>query len=179
LPRTDGGTLTERDVRIPIVGALLLHELTWQRDVAHPSVHSNQAMSGSPGSGPITITFLTNSQWIVSQWTGMDESGVNRAGAIVQAASNRARRREHPDGYARAAGWRPQCRLRNCRGERQRTGPDARRRLHGNRRAVVRGVPAAVLETEWATDDNTVDATWTGSLNGGILGVELRTGGAP
>jgi Invasin, domain 3/Bacterial Ig-like domain (group 1)/Calcineurin-like phosphoesterase len=46
-----------------------------------------RAMSASPGSGPITITAsvtVSNCQWIVSQWGGVDGSGSNGSGAIVQ-----------------------------------------------------------------------------------------------
>lgn len=52
-----------------------------------------RAMSASPGSGPITITSsvtLSDCQWIVSQWSGVDGSGTNGSGAIVQTASNAA-----------------------------------------------------------------------------------------
>jgi protocatechuate 3,4-dioxygenase beta subunit len=52
-----------------------------------------RAMSASPGSGPITITSsatLSNCQWIVSQWSGVDGSGTNGSGAIAQTASNAA-----------------------------------------------------------------------------------------
>ncbi|MGE5744365.1 MAG: invasin domain 3-containing protein [Gemmatimonadota bacterium] len=49
-----------------------------------------RAMSASPGSGPITITSsvtVSNCQWIVSQWNGVDQSGTNGSGAIAQTAS--------------------------------------------------------------------------------------------
>ena len=52
-----------------------------------------RAMSPSPGSGPLTITFpstQSNAQWIISQWDGVDLSGVNGSGAIVQTGSARA-----------------------------------------------------------------------------------------
>jgi hypothetical protein len=52
-----------------------------------------RAMSVSPGSGPITISFensVSNAQWIVSQWQGVDLTGENGSGAIVQTGSARA-----------------------------------------------------------------------------------------
>jgi hypothetical protein len=52
-----------------------------------------RAMSALPGSGPITITSsvtLSDCQWIVSQWSGVDAGGTNGSGAIVQTASNAA-----------------------------------------------------------------------------------------
>ncbi|HEY7685185.1 MAG TPA: invasin domain 3-containing protein, partial [Gemmatimonadales bacterium] len=51
-----------------------------------------RAMSASPGSGPLTITFVgsvSNVDWIVSQWTGVDQSGTNGSGAIGQIGSAR------------------------------------------------------------------------------------------
>ncbi|HEY6223517.1 MAG TPA: invasin domain 3-containing protein, partial [Gemmatimonadales bacterium] len=52
-----------------------------------------RAMSSTPGSGPITITSsatLSNCQWIVSQWSGVETGGTNGSGAIVQTGSNAA-----------------------------------------------------------------------------------------
>ena len=49
-----------------------------------------RAMSAAPGSGPITIktsVTVSNCQWIVSQWGGVDQSGTNGSGAIVQTTS--------------------------------------------------------------------------------------------
>jgi hypothetical protein len=51
-----------------------------------------RAMSPSPGSGPLTIKFIgsvSNVDWIVSQWTGVDQSGTNGSGAIGQIGSAR------------------------------------------------------------------------------------------
>ncbi|MGH7528138.1 MAG: Ig-like domain-containing protein [Gemmatimonadales bacterium] len=141
-----------------------------------------RATSASPGSGPITITFpniVSNSQWIVSQWSGVDLSGVNGAGAIVQAASNRADQVSGLTAALAAFG-------------------DANNVAYGvvglnaTGLAVTPGTgfteiaeqssgesPRSVLEAEWATNDNTIDATWTGLLNAAVLGIELRAGGAP
>jgi Invasin, domain 3 len=52
-----------------------------------------RAMSAAPGSGPITISFPTtesNAAWVVSQWSGVDQTGTNGSGAIVQTVTNRA-----------------------------------------------------------------------------------------
>ncbi|HEY6059673.1 MAG TPA: Ig-like domain-containing protein, partial [Gemmatimonadales bacterium] len=49
-----------------------------------------RGMSASPGSGPITITFsgsISNAEWSVSQWTGVDQSGTNGSGALGQIGS--------------------------------------------------------------------------------------------
>ena len=63
-------------------------------DVATPHKRLSifRAMSPSPGSGPLRITFATsqaNCQWIVSQWQGVETSGTNGSGAIVQSGSAR------------------------------------------------------------------------------------------
>jgi hypothetical protein len=39
--------------------------------------------------------------------------------------------------------------------------------------------PKAVLEAERATGDDTVNASWAGSLNGAILGIELKAAPGP
>jgi hypothetical protein len=135
-----------------------------------------RALSAAPGSGPITITFtanVSNCQWIVSQWDGVETSGVNGAGAIVQTGSNRA---NAVNGLTVTLG------------------------AFGNANNVAYGafgvnknVPAIApgagftkideqpsgentpgdLLTEWAVNRSTINATWT-NLRGGALGVEIK-----
>ena len=136
-----------------------------------------RAMSGAPGSGPLTITFVgnqSNCQWIVSQWDGVDVSGVNGAGAVVQTGSTSG------DGV---------------------TGLAVPLGAFGSANSVAYGAfgvnrnlavitPGAGfteiaeqpsgeatpgdLEVEWTTNDDTIDATWPLALNGGALAVEIR-----
>jgi uncharacterized repeat protein (TIGR01451 family) len=136
-----------------------------------------RAMSASPGSGPLTITFsatVSNSQWIVSQWGGVDLSGVNGAGAIVQSGSTSG---DAVTGLTTTLG------------------------AFGNANNVAYGVfgvdrnvatvtpgagfteiaeqpsgetAAADLQAEWKTNDPTIDATWPLNLNAGALGVEIK-----
>jgi uncharacterized protein YjdB len=80
-PTLSGGGMASWDVVATVVynGATPLDRLTIYR-----------AVSAAPGSGPITImssVTLSNCQWIVSQWTGVDLSGTNGSGAIAQTAS--------------------------------------------------------------------------------------------
>jgi hypothetical protein len=135
-----------------------------------------RALSAAPGSGPITITFasgVSNVQWIVSQWDGVDTSGVNGAGAIVQTGSSRA---NAVNGLAVTLG------------------------AFGNASNVAYGVfgvnknvPAVTpgagftkideqasgentpgdLFAEWMTNNNAITATWI-NLRGGALGVEIK-----
>jgi uncharacterized protein YjiK len=135
-----------------------------------------RAMSASPGSGPITITFSkaqSNAQWIVSQWQGVDISGVNGAGAIVQTGSTRA---DVVSGLTLTLA------------------------PFGNENNVAYGVfgvrssvpavtpgagfteiaehasaesPPSALQAQWRSNDNTIDATWV-NLRGAVLGVEIK-----
>ena len=57
---------------------------------AHKRLTIYRALSATPGTGPLTITWsasVSNCQWIVSEWDGVDPSGSNGAGAIVQTGS--------------------------------------------------------------------------------------------
>jgi len=81
VPTLSGGGMVTWDVvrTVTLGSGSLLGRLTIFR-----------AMSAQPGNGPLTITSsmtLSNMQWIVSQWDGVDVSGLNGAGAVVQAGS--------------------------------------------------------------------------------------------
>ena len=140
-----------------------------------------RAMSASPGSGPITITFggnVSNCQWIVSQWDGVETGGVNGAGAIVQTGSNRA---DEVNGLAVTLG----------------TFGNANNVAYGVF-GVNKNVPAITpgagftkideqpsgentpgdLLAEWMANNNVITATWT-NLRGGALGVEIRAKTGP
>jgi hypothetical protein len=133
-------------------------------------------MSTAPGSGSITITSsmtLSNCQWIVSQWGGVETGGVNGAGAIGQTGSTLG---EGVSGLtvSLAAFANPS---------------NVAYGVFGVRSNVIAVTPGAGfteiseqasgestpgdLAAEWATGDNTIDATWT-NLNGAALGVEIK-----
>jgi Invasin, domain 3/Calcineurin-like phosphoesterase len=136
-----------------------------------------RALSSAPGSGPITITFpstLSNAQWIVSQWSGVDATGTNGAGAIVQSVSVSGDRVSGLTATLAPLGA-PHHVAYGVVG------------VNGNGLVVSPGAgfteiaeqssgeaARAVLQTEWATGDNTVDASGPGSLNAAILGIELK-----
>ena len=141
-----------------------------------------RAMSPAPGSGPITISFtnsVSNVQWIVSQWSGVETSGVNGSGAIGQTGSN------HTDGsnalaVSLGAFGSPNNVAYGVVG------------VSGSGIAVTPGGgfaeiaeqpsgESSALEAEWATNDNTIDASWASLLKGALLGVEIKAagGGAP
>ncbi len=139
-----------------------------------------RAMSASPGSGPLTITFSkteSHSQWIVSQWDGVDPSGVNGAGAIGQTGSNRGDAVNGltvtltPFGNAGNVAYGVFGVRRNVLAVTPGTGfTEIAEQPSGE------GTPND-LEAEWATNDNTIDASWA-TLNGAALGIEIKAGNA-
>ncbi|HYT70967.1 MAG TPA: galactose oxidase-like domain-containing protein [Gemmatimonadales bacterium] len=146
-------------------------------DRPHKRLTIFRAMSPTPGSGALTIKFTksqSHCEWIVSQWEGVDISGVNGAGAIGQTGSTRA---DAVNGLAVTLG------------------------SFGNAANVAYGVfgvasavgvvtpgagfteiseqpsaesPRSDLEAERATNDNTIDASWATALNAAALGVEIK-----
>ncbi len=144
----------------------------------HKRLTIYRAMSGSPGSGPLTITFSgsqSNCQWIVSQWDGVDVTGVNGAGAIGQTGSNSA---DAGNGLTvtLAALADPNNLAYGVFG------------VNKNALAVTPGggfteiaeqpsseSPQGDLEAEWAPNLNTIAATWA-TLNGGAVGIEIKAG---
>ncbi|HXJ32144.1 MAG TPA: Ig-like domain-containing protein, partial [Gemmatimonadales bacterium] len=80
-PTLTGGGMTSWQVVASVAydGATPLDRLTIFR-----------GMSAAPGSGPITIqtsVTVSNCQWVVSQWSGVNQSGTNGSGAIAQTNS--------------------------------------------------------------------------------------------
>lgn len=140
-----------------------------------------RALSSAPGSGPITITFaanVSNAQWIVSQWENVDGSGANGAGAIAQTVASRA---DAGNGLTVALA----------------AFANANNVAYGvfgvasSSAAVTPGTgfteiaespstesPPSDLQAEWATNDNTVDASWA-NLRGAALGIEIKAGAPP
>ncbi|MGH6693460.1 MAG: Ig-like domain-containing protein, partial [Gammaproteobacteria bacterium] len=137
-------------------------------------------MSSSPGSGPLTITFSkrqSNCQWIVSQWDGVDITGVNGAGAIGQTGSTRGDAVsgltvshgafENPNNVAYG--------VFGVRSSVAAVTPGAGFTELGEQPSAES--PPSDLEAEWAPNLNTIAATWT-ALNAAALGVEIRAGHA-
>ncbi|HZN82827.1 MAG TPA: invasin domain 3-containing protein, partial [Mycobacterium sp.] len=137
-----------------------------------------RAMSASPGSGPLTITFAagqSNAQWIVSQWTGVDASGTNGSGAILQVGSTNGdavtglnvalNPFEHVNNvaYGAFAVTRNVAVIDPGAGFAEISEQTSGETTPGD------------LQTEWRVNDNTVDATW-GSLssNGAAVALEIK-----
>jgi hypothetical protein len=140
-----------------------------------------RAMSAAPGSGPITFKFtnqVSNLEWIVSQWDGVETSGVNGAGAVVQTGSNRA---NSVNGLSIALAP---------------FGSTANVALGAfgvnSQVSIITPAPGFTeideqpanegtrgdLQTQWAVNQPTIGASWP-SLKGGALGVELKARSGP
>ena len=142
----------------------------------HKRLSVFRALSPSPGSGTVKITFAgvqANCQWIVSQWQGVETGGTNGSGAIAQAGSARG---DNVSGLTVALG--------------AFADPnDVAYGVFGVRNSAASITPGAgfteiakpasgetppsALEAERSAGDNTIDARWT-KLNGGALGIEIR-----
>jgi adhesin/invasin len=136
-----------------------------------------RAMSAAPGSGPITITFPTtesNASWIVSQWTGVDQSGTNGSGAIGQTVTNRA------DGVTSIAAT-----LAPLGGS-----SNVAYGVVGTSGTTIGILPVAgfaeiseqkapespnsIIEAMWAANQTAPSASWAGAFAAGILAIEIK-----
>jgi hypothetical protein len=139
-----------------------------------------RAMSAAPGSGPLTITFsnnVSNCQWIVSLWNGVETSGVNGAGAIGQTGSGRG---DAVNGLTvpLAAFGNPNNVAYGVFGVRSQVLAVTASAGFTELSEQPSGETAAGdLQAEWATNRNTIAATWS-TLNGGALAVEIRAAAA-
>ena len=137
-----------------------------------------RAMSASPGSGPITITFsatVSNVDWIVSQWTGVDQSGTNGSGAIGQIGSARG------DAVSAlsvplAAFGNPNNVAYGAVGARL-NAPAVTPGSGFTEIAETTPGENTLLETQWATNLNTIQASLTSAKNAALLGIEISAGG--
>ena len=137
-----------------------------------------RAMSSSPGSGPITISYgssVSNAQWVVSQWAGVETSGTNGSGAIVQTGLARS------DAATSLAV--PLARFTGATDVAYgvvgvaKNGPIVNPASGFAEIAEVSSGENSALEAEWATNQSTVGATWTASTKAALLGVEIKARG--
>jgi hypothetical protein len=137
-----------------------------------------RAMSATPGTGPLTITFaktVSNSQWMVSQWDGVDGSGTNGSGAIGQTGSTAG---DGVGGLTVGLGafTDPGNVAYGVFGVASKMAVVS----PGNGFAEIGEQPSgestpADLEAEWAANVPTVEASWSGE-NGGAIGIEIKSG---
>jgi adhesin/invasin len=171
-PTLTGGGMAAWDVvgSVTLNGATPLDRLTIYR-----------AMSSAPGSGPITITSsvtVSNCQWIVSQWEGVEGSGVNGAGAIVQTGQTAGTAVNGLTTLLAAFG----------------SASNAAYGVFGVASATAVAAPGSGFTTidqqpsgesttgdlfaEWALNQNSISANWTGR-SGAVLGVEIKAKNGP
>jgi hypothetical protein len=135
-----------------------------------------RALSSSPGSGPLRITFTTtqsNCEWIVSQWNGVETSGTNGGNAIAQAASARG---DNVTGLVVTLGAfaAPGNVAYGVVGVRRSTAgitPGAGFTEIAERPSGE--TPPSDLQAERSAGDRTIDARWS-RANGGALGLEIK-----
>ncbi len=139
-----------------------------------------RAMSTSPGSGPITITFPTtesNGTWIVSQWTGVNTTGTNGSGAIGQIATpNRLDAVTSISATLAALGG-PNNVAYGVVGT---NGSAVGINPGGSFTEISEQKPAegtnAILESLFAANQTVPSASWTGAFSAAILAVEIKVG---
>lgn len=138
-----------------------------------------RAMSATPGSGPVTITYsssVSNATWVVSQWDGVETSGDNGAGAIVQSAavpSDAASALSttlgaFADGNDVAFGVVAA----------SLNGPAVTPGAGFSEIAQPTSGESTLLEAEWGVNLNPITASFTASKNAAILGIELKASGS-
>jgi hypothetical protein len=141
-----------------------------------------RALSAAPGSGPLTITFassVSNCQWVVSQWSGVDPSGTNGSGAIARAGSSLG---DAATGLVVSLGafGNPNDAAYGAFG----IAKNAVAVTPGSGFTEIAEQPSAEgtasdLEVESATNRPAIAASWA-SANAGAVGIEIRAGtGAP
>ena len=135
-----------------------------------------RAMSTSPGSGPITITFTgteSNAEWIVSQWQGVQTSGAEGADAIAQTGTNRSNATNGLTVPLAAFGDSRNVALGVFAVNRSVAGITPGSGFTEISEQSSGESPPGSLQTERAENQNTIDATWS-NLRGGAIGVEIR-----
>jgi len=149
-------------------------------NTAHKRLTIFRALSATPGSGPVKITFTTtqsNCQWIVAQWNGVETSGTNGSGAIVQAGTARG---DNVTGrtVTLAAFADPKDAAYGVFGiRRSTTGIAPGSGFTETAERPSGETPLSDLEAERSANDNTINATWP-QANAGALGLEIRAGTA-
>jgi Bacterial Ig-like domain (group 1)/Invasin, domain 3 len=136
-----------------------------------------RAMSPAPGSGAITITFassVSNAEWIVSQWTGVDQSGSNGSGAVGQTGTASG------DGVTALSV--PLAAFANANNVgyglvgAATNGPAVTPGAGFTEIAEPSSGESTLLEAEWGTNRNTIQASLSQAANAGLLGIEIKAG---
>jgi hypothetical protein len=146
---------------------------------ARRTVRVWRAMGASPTSGVITLDFgavtVASINWSVDEFAGVDTSGTNGSGAIVQSAAT-----------INATASTSITQTLSAFGSTSNVGYGAVSHALNATLTVGSGFAALCnrsigtdnisLLTEWLVNDNTVDASWAGSTTRGIVAAEIKAG---
>lgn len=140
-----------------------------------------RALGASPSAGAITIDFGGASQtgcaWVVSEYTGVDTTGTNGSGAVVQSTTNNGNSSTTQSATLSAFGS-------ATNGSYSATGvdsnvdvsPEASWNEHAN---PTYGTPSTGLQTQWRADNDTSPSTTTAGLrNWAMLALEIKEAAA-
>jgi hypothetical protein len=149
----------------------------------HRRLSIYRAMSVTPGSGPITFKFtsqVSNLEWIVSQWSGVEPNGANDNGAsaIVQTGSNRANAVNGLSVDLAPFGSTTNVAL-GAFGVNSQVPPITP--VAGFTEIDEQAANESTrgdLQTQWAANRRTIGASWT-NLKAGALGIEIKAQTGP
>lgn len=136
-----------------------------------------RALQSAPGAGPVTISFPAQSlacYWSVDEFAGVDTGGANGSGAIVQAGVLDGGTATAPSlSVALAPFERADNVAFGATSHRasEATAPGAGfTELSDNQNSG----PSFSMQTEWAPNDPTVDASWASASRYGAIAAEIR-----
>ena len=142
----------------------------------HKRLSIFRALSASPGSGPVKITFTTtqaNCQWIVAQWKGVERSGTNGSNAIAQARTSRGDNATRLVVTLSAFASSGNMSYGVFGVHRSTTGVTPGTGFTEIIERPSGESPPGDLQAERSVGDNTIDARWT-AAHGGALGLEIK-----
>ncbi|MGE5759302.1 MAG: Ig-like domain-containing protein, partial [Gemmatimonadota bacterium] len=136
-----------------------------------------RAMNATPGSGPITITYagsVSNADWIVTQWTGVDASGANGSGAIGQTGSASGNAVSSLSQVLSTFASTDNVALGVLGAATN--GPAASPGSGFSEIVETSSGENSLLEAEWGANLNTIQAGLSRAANAGLLAIELKSG---
>jgi hypothetical protein len=147
----------------------------------HKRLSVFRALSASPGSGPLKLTFTTvqaNCQWIVEQWQGVVTTGTNGSGAVAQSGTVRGDNVTSRTVTLAAFGDPGNVAYGAFAVARSTADITPGAGFTETAEQPSGETPLSDLQTEWSVGDNTINATWP-RANGGGAGLEIRSGVPP
>lgn len=154
--------------------------VTLQRANTTARVTIFRSLSASPGTGALTIDFggvtQANCGWHLSEFTGIDTSGTNGSGAIVQSGSNEA---AAPNSSLTVTLSAMSSTDNASYGVMREGAGNAVNEGSGFTELSEVGVEGAQTQAEWKLNDNTVDWSYSSSAGASIgAACEIKVAGA-